>query len=179
MGNFCRRISVWIAVLASMLAGTSGLAEEGKEPILGVPAQKLTIKDSAGNDRPFELLGGDLGIQKSGGVEARLFVLQASSPEPFRTQGAHTHVFTVILSETDGGNKVEGAKVSILTGPGEDAKVVLQEFKGRFYQGKARLADAGKYRLRVRFKGGEKSGTVEFPFEVFPPSGASPGAPGN
>jgi len=169
---FVLSIALWAGLL---FAGAAARADERGPQGESFKSDMVIKNQETGEQRPMLSLGGDLGKKAAGGVEARLYVLQASSPDRFRTPGAPTHIFTVSLSEGGKiGDPLDETVSLRIRGNGADRKVALKAFEGKFHQGRGRLAEAGKYRVEVRFKAASgKSGSVTFPFEVVPPAGAA------
>lgn len=166
-------------LLLLSFGGPAARAEEGKSPGGEQPApiqeELMITNQDTGETRTAVQLGGELGIRSVKGVKTRLYVLQAASPERFRTEGSPTHLFTVALSDEKKGGNIANASVTLaVKGPGKERSVALETYKEKFYRGQVRMAEAGKYTVEVRFKTPKRSGSASFPFEVVPPRGAPP-----
>jgi len=142
-----------ILILAAALAPDAGTCGEGG----GLASKGL----------PPGLMGMPLPHRTVEGVRVDLFLLQASYTEGLPPD-APNHRITVMLRDAETGQLIPGGSVSLeIAGAGESLRIDLPSV-GRYYQGGARLAELGDYRIVVAFDAKGRSGKAEFTYRMIP-----------
>ena len=154
-----------IAMLA--FAGLLALPSEGKtqpqpDPHAGHEGGALTYTGS-GETHSASVLGARLGGREIQGVQADVYVLQATSPDRLGPDGkGPTHLFNVSFVDAAASvllQDVRGVVTVVSASGGEALRVPFVPF-AKHFQSAVRLEHPGEYTIGVEFEAGTKKGSV-------------------
>ena len=160
-----RSASGGIAILAfagSVVLSSEGNAQPKPDPHAGHEGGALTYSGS-GETRSASVLGARLGGAEVQGVQADVYVLQATSPDRLGPDGkGPTHLFNVRFVDTAASELLKDVKGVVTVVPasgGDPLRVPFVPF-AKHFQSAVRLEAPGEYAIGLEFEAGTRKGSV-------------------